>query len=1164
MKKKENIRFTMNAKTVKRAMVMSTLTLTLAAASLPSITYAADTIEKGIVDSSMKTNESKGEKLPIPTEGIPVISPEQVKPEVPESEMSVMEEKVPTNATEKLEVDSSVEEEVPTNTTEKLEVDSSKPSEALAPTTQRTTSRAVGDDEVAEVSTEVEFTDALANKISTIKLVRSITLSKYVTIDKDVTIDLNGNLLNVGAYYLAVKTPNISIKNGRLNGTGRVGTFYNADPKLKKTIKISNIVFSGMYLAYSYTSYLYQPTFDFIFEGKNDIRSNVNVMSNLLVKKNATLNIVGGGLNFGSSAEGTIVIENNAVLNIDSENSAIPPVTTAKSIDIRENASFIATGKYNVINSAYYGGQSLRFMPLSINAQKGSTFNMASNPEKANTGVFSKGAYNFDFDHLTYLNMGGNFAQPIFAAGSTGNISIADSDLSVWKITEAATNGRPTNTWDIKGRFEISNFTDTSRLIYSNNPVVEKEFGQLKGYKRITNGAPTAKPVFVGVQNKITISVGTAFNPTDGITATDRIDGDITDKIEYSIADDKTIDTSQPGSYTIEYTVKNSNGIVANATTELVVEEKKIAQTTISEVDTASTSVTGTGEANGTVEIKSNQQVIATGTVGSDGNYAIEIPKQRVGMTVKAIVKVNNQTSEASTVVKNGELVPTTISAIDSLTTFVSGTGEPNGDVTLFSNGTKLTSGRIGSDGKYGFTIAKQPAGTTVMAKVSLNGKESQTSTVVTKAPEAPEELATPVINDYYTTNTNVTGTIAGSAKQVAIYVNGVKKRTAAVTNGNFVIYTGDLGLTVAGQIFQVAGLLDGNEGPKANATVQARNQLIAPTINDYYTTNANVSGTITGSARQVAIFVNGVQKRTAAVNNGKYVIYTGDLGLNTVGKVFQVAGIDGIMVGPKTEGVVKSKDQLVAPTINDYYTTNVNASGTIGGNAEKVAIFVDGVQKRIAVVNNGKYVIYTSDLGLTTAGKTFQIAGILGSTIGPKTEMVVKQKGELVAPQINDYYTTDVSASGTIGGSAEKVAVFVNGVQKRIAAVNDGKYTIYTSDLGLTTAGKTFQIAGISGSTIGPKTEMTVKQRGQLAVPNVADYYPIDVNASGTISESAEKIAVFVDGVQKRTTAVIDGKFTIYTGDLGLTAAGKTFQIAGMNGSVVGIKAEITVLAKP
>ena len=92
----------------------------------------------------------------------------------------------------------------------------------------------------------------------------------------------------------------------------------------------------------------------------------------------------------------------------------------------------------------------------------------------------------------------------------------------------------------------------------------------------------------------------------------------------------------------------------------------------------------------------------------------------------------------------------------------------------------------------------------------------------------------------------------------------------------------------------------------------------------------------------------------------------------------------------------------------------------------------------------------------------------------------------------------------------------------------------------------------------------MTVKQRGQLEAPKLNAYYTTDVSASGTISGSVEKVAVFVNGVQKRTTAVIDGNFTIYTGDLGLTSTSKTFQIAGINGSVAGIKTEVKVLAKP
>ena len=1134
MKNKELAQLKMNAKSLKKVMVVSTLTLMLASSSIPSIAYAVETEET--VDSSVSA-ELEGEQAPTLTEGIPVISTEEVESEIPEKEAE-------------------------TATKEESQVAPETESKATSEETSNTranTPSVLANERIEEVSTETELTDALLGNVSKIKLLKSISVTKVIYIDKNITIDLNDNLLNVGSQYLYVRAESVRFENGRINGTkAGAGTISSGVTKKNQEIIFNNILFSGTNI----TNYVTN-SYNYIFEGKNEIRSQVNVMKNVLVKKNATLTVVGGGIKFPNTTEsGDLILEDNAIVDISTEipstNPAYIPVSWARNIDIGENASFTASGKYIIFNSAVPPNGAI--IPLNINAKKGSIFNVNSNSKDAKAAVFSKGNYNFTFDHLQHLNMGGSVAQPIFGAGSIGNITIKDSELNVWSIKDSATNGKPNSTWDIKDRFEISNFRDGYRLIYCNNPVVEKEFSQLRDYKRISNGAVTGKPTFAGIQNKIVVQVGTEFNPLNGITATDKIDGDLTDKIVFTVEDGKNIDTSKPGNYTIQYTVKNSNGNEAQAVTELIVEEKKIVQTTISDLDTTSTTVSGLGEPNGLIEVKANQQVIATGTVGSDGKYTIQMPKQSTGVKVTTIVKANNQTSEASTIVKNGEIAKTTISNIDNATTFVSGTGEPNGAITLSANGTILASGKVDSAGKYSFTIAKQAVGVTVLAKVTLNGKESEASTIVTKA---SEKVVAPVIHDYYITDINAKGTIGGSAKQVAIYVNGVKKRTAAVTNGSFTIYTGDLGLTVAGQSFQIAGLFDGVEGPKTTKIVEARNQLIAPTINDYYTTDANVSGTITGSAKQVAIFIDGVQKRTAAVNNGKYVIYTGDLGLTTLGKKFQVAGIDGIMVGPKTEATVKSKQQLVAPTINEYYTTNVNASGTIGGAAKQVAIFIDGVQKRTAAVKNGKYIIYTGDLGLTTAGKTFEIAGIDGSAIGPKTKMIVKQKEQLVVPKINDYYTTDVNASGTITGSVEKVAIFVDGVQKRTAAVNGGKYVIYTGDLGLTTAGKTFEIAGIAGSAIGPKTKMIVKQKVQLVVPKINDYYTTDVNASGTITGSVEKVAIFVDGVQKRTAAVNGGKYVIYTGDLGLTTAGKKFQIAGISGLTVGPKAEMTVKQK-
>lgn len=65
----------------------------------------------------------------------------------------------------------------------------------------------------------------------------------------------------------------------------------------------------------------------------------------------------------------------------------------------------------------------------------------------------------------------------------------------------------------------------------------------------------TLKPVFYGIYN-ITIEEGDEFDPLDGVSAIDNVDGDITDRIQVI----GKVDTSKPGTYLIEYVVKDSAG----------------------------------------------------------------------------------------------------------------------------------------------------------------------------------------------------------------------------------------------------------------------------------------------------------------------------------------------------------------------------------------------------------------------------------------------------------------------------------------------------------------------------------------------------------------------------------------------------------------------------
>uniref|UniRef100_UPI001F58FB1C Ig-like domain-containing protein n=1 Tax=Enterococcus faecalis TaxID=1351 RepID=UPI001F58FB1C len=157
----------------------------------------------------------------------------------------------------------------------------------------------------------------------------------------------------------------------------------------------------------------------------------------------------------------------------------------------------------------------------------------------------------------------------------------------------------------------------------------------------------------------------------------------------------------------------------------VTVKQGALAQTTISNIDTTTTTVTGTGEPNATIQLKVGDKVIAEGKIGSDGKYSLTIKEQAAGTVVQAIVTKDGLTSEASTTVIKGALVQTTISNIDTTMTSVSGKAEPNATIQIKVGGKVIAEGKVGSDGLYSLTIPKQSAGTVVQAVATLNGLTS-------------------------------------------------------------------------------------------------------------------------------------------------------------------------------------------------------------------------------------------------------------------------------------------------------------------------------------------------------------------------------------------------------------------------------------------------------
>jgi hypothetical protein len=89
-------------------------------------------------------------------------------------------------------------------------------------------------------------------------------------------------------------------------------------------------------------------------------------------------------------------------------------------------------------------------------------------------------------------------------------------------------------------------------------------------------GADTTPPVFLGIAEDVTLTVGSAFDPIEGVTAVDVVDGDLTAAIVVTIrnaADEvvTSIDTSSPGVFTVTYEVTDAAGNKATRVTTVTI-----------------------------------------------------------------------------------------------------------------------------------------------------------------------------------------------------------------------------------------------------------------------------------------------------------------------------------------------------------------------------------------------------------------------------------------------------------------------------------------------------------------------------------------------------------------------------------------------------------------
>lgn len=390
-------------------------------------------------------------------------------------------------------------------------------------------------------------------------------------------------------------------------------------------------------------------------------------------------------------------------------------------------------------------------------------------------------------------------------------------------------------------------------------------------------------------------------------------------------------------------------------------EFSKIVTTTIDALTSDSTSVSGTGEPNADVVIKNGVAVIATGKVNSNGSYSISIPKQAGGVTITASVTklANGKTSVASTVVKDENIATTTIVAMTSDSTSISGTGEPNATVVIKNGEKTITTGKVASDGTYFFNVEKQAGGSVISATVTKesNGKTSQASTTI---PVAKDYSL--IANVYTLGDAQLTGKYGKDIPKVRLWVNGLAVTQATLNaDGTYTFANASSFIKSASDKVEIVGV-DNAYKELGRITVTMQGAIVidkALTVVPYAKDDATLTGTYGKDVSKVRLWVNGVVVAQASTSNGNYTFANAASFIKNKTDVVEVVGVDAQYKELNRIAVVRTGFDGVAVTAptNFKLGTDIEIAGTCRSDVDKVRLWVNGKVAKQAIANaDGTY----------------------------------------------------------------------------------------------------------------------------------------------------------------------------------------------------------------
>ncbi|MGJ5711114.1 Ig-like domain-containing protein, partial [Staphylococcus equorum] len=615
------------------------------------------------------------------------------------------------------------------------------------------------------------------------------------------------------------------------------------------------------------------------------------------------------------------------------------------------------------------------------------------------------------------------------------------------------------------------------------------------------------------------------------------VTGVVDDQGNYAI--DIPINVDLVGNEELVVTSTDSSGNVSLETKVTVTDVTVPVAPTVSEVTSEDTQVTGTGEAGSTITVKFPDGSVITGTVDSQGNYAIDIPTNLdlVGneeLVVTSTDGAGNVSPETKVTVKDVTVpVAPTVNEVTSEGTQVTGTGEPGSTITVKLPDGSVATGTADNQGNYAIDIPTNldlvGNEELVVTSTDTSGNVSPETKITVTDVTAP---VAPMVNEVTSEGTQVTGTGEAGSTITVKFPDGSVVTGTVDNQGNYAIdIPTNVDLVGKEELVVTSADISGNVSPETRLTVKDTTAPDAPTVSQITSESTQVTGTGEAGSTITVKFPDGSVATGTVDNQGNYAI---DIPTNVdlVGnEELVVTSTDGAgNVSPETKVTVTDVTAPEVPTVNQVTSEDSQVTGTGEPGSTITVKFPDGSVVTGTADDQGNYAIdIPTNVDLLGNEELVVTSTDVAGNVSPETRVTVKDVTAPSAPTVNEVTSEGTQVTGTGEAGSTITVKFPDGSVVTGTVDNQGNYVIdLPVDKKLNGNEGLVITSTDSSGNVSPETKVTVTDATAPAAPTVNEVTSEGTQVTGT-GEAGSTITVkFPDGSVVTGTVDNQGNYTI------------------------------------